>query len=58
MSNIRVSLADIKPENILLDSHGNLKIADFGLATLFGYKGKYKHTSTICGSPPYVAPEV
>lgn len=53
-----VAHRDIKPENILLDSHGNLKIADFGLATLFGYQGKYKLNSTVCGSPPYVAPEV
>ena len=49
---------DIKPENILLSADGNLKIADFGLATLFEYKGFRKLCQTSCGSPPYTAPEV
>ncbi|KAL9625475.1 MAG: hypothetical protein Q9160_000538 [Pyrenula sp. 1 TL-2023] len=49
---------DIKPENILLSSDGDLKIADFGLATLFEYQGKRKNNTTMCGSPPYIAPEV
>ncbi|GMF79561.1 unnamed protein product [Aspergillus oryzae] len=49
---------DIKPENMLLTADGNLKIADFGLATLFEYKGVTKLSTTFCGSPPYIAPEV
>lgn len=49
---------DIKPENILLSSEGNLKIADFGLATLFNYNGQRKTCKSSCGSPPYTAPEV
>ncbi|KAL6713878.1 Chk1 protein kinase [Lecanora helva] len=49
---------DIKPENILLSAEGDLKIADFGLATLFEYKGAKKLCKTSCGSPPYTAPEV
>jgi serine/threonine-protein kinase Chk1 len=49
---------DLKPENILLSDSGNLKIADFGLATLFEYQGQTKLSSTMCGSPPYIAPEV
>ena len=49
---------DIKPENILLSSEGNLKIADFGLATLFDYNGQRKTCKSSCGSPPYTAPEV
>lgn len=53
-----VSHRDIKPENMLLSADGNLKIADFGLATLFEYKGVTKLSTTLCGSPPYIAPEV
>jgi serine/threonine-protein kinase CHEK1 len=49
---------DLKPENILLDLDGNLKLADFGMSTLFEYNGKRKTAVTLCGSPPYVAPEV
>lgn len=52
-----VAHRDLKPENILVKD-GDLKIADFGLATLFEYNGQKKLSSTLCGSPPYIAPEV
>lgn len=55
-----VAHRDIKPENIFLDADGNLKIGDFGLATLFRKptSGTRRQCATVCGSPPYVAPEV
>lgn len=49
---------DLKPENILLSASGDLKVADFGMATLFYHEGKKKLNTTMCGSPPYIAPEV
>ncbi|KIX07833.1 uncharacterized protein Z518_02487 [Rhinocladiella mackenziei CBS 650.93] len=53
-----VAHRDIKPENVLLSADGDLKVADFGMATLFEYHGRRKMATTLCGSPPYVAPEV
>ncbi|KAF7534852.1 hypothetical protein G7054_g5870 [Neopestalotiopsis clavispora] len=53
-----VAHRDLKPENILMSENGNLKLADFGMATMFEYKGQRKKSSTMCGSPPYIAPEV
>ena len=53
-----VAHRDIKPENVLLSADGDLKLADFGMSTLFEYGGKRKNAVTLCGSPPYVAPEV
>ncbi|KAI0391477.1 putative serine/threonine protein kinase [Xylariaceae sp. FL0594] len=53
-----VAHRDLKPENILMSESGNLKIADFGMATMFEYKGQRKLSGSMCGSPPYIAPEV
>ncbi|KAK6945113.1 Protein kinase domain, partial [Dillenia turbinata] len=47
---------DLKPENLLLDSHGNLKVSDFGLSALAQDGVGLLHTT--CGTPNYVAPEV
>uniref|UniRef100_A0A3Q0R2I7 Serine/threonine-protein kinase CHK1 n=1 Tax=Amphilophus citrinellus TaxID=61819 RepID=A0A3Q0R2I7_AMPCI len=49
---------DIKPENILLDDKDNLKLTDFGLATMFRFKGRERLLNRMCGTLPYVAPEL
>jgi serine/threonine-protein kinase Chk1 len=49
---------DIKPENVLLSDEGDLKLADFGLAALFRKGDQVRLCNTVCGSPPYIAPEI
>jgi len=46
---------DLKPDNILLDSDMNVKIADFGLS---GMLKPGSLLQTFCGSAPYCSPEI
>uniref|UniRef100_A0A672PMU1 Serine/threonine-protein kinase BRSK2-like n=1 Tax=Sinocyclocheilus grahami TaxID=75366 RepID=A0A672PMU1_SINGR len=46
---------DLKPENLLLDERNNIRIADFGMASL---QVGDRLLETSCGSPHYACPEV
>jgi protein kinase A/protein kinase X len=45
---------DLKPENLIIDRFGNVKLTDFGFAKIV----REDRTYTLCGTPEYLAPEI
>ena len=56
LHNMDIVYRDLKPENILLDAKGHIILTDFGLCKEDVKVGET--TTTFCGTPEYLAPEV
>ena len=57
MHSAGVIYRDLKPENVLMDSDGHLKVTDFGLSKQ-GVTQTGEKTFSFCGTPEYLAPEI
>lgn len=54
LHSLNVVYRDLKPENLVVDHRGYLKLIDFGLSKVLG-EGR---TWTLCGTPHFMAPEI
>lgn len=48
---------DLKPENVLLDARGHVRLTDFGLSKE-GITNSSSGANSFCGTPEYLAPEI
>eukprot|EP00924_Labyrinthula_sp_SR-Ha-C_P003562 maker-scaffold_53-snap-gene-1.1-mRNA-1 protein AED:0.07 eAED:0.07 QI:0/1/0.5/1/1/1/2/172/868 len=53
LHNLSIVYRDLKPENLMIDAEGYIKVVDFGFA-----KRVRQKTYTLCGTPEYLAPEL
>jgi protein kinase A len=53
LNSMDIVYRDIKPENLLLDAEGYVKVVDFGFAKVID-----KRSYSFCGTPEYMPPEI
>ena len=52
-----IAYRDVKPDNMLIDNRGHLKLADFGTCMRMDRDGMVR-SDTAVGTPDYISPEV
>lgn len=52
-----LSFSDIKPDNVLLDANGHIRLADFGSCLKLNEDGTVQSNVAV-GTPDYISPEI
>ncbi|MEI6971256.1 MAG: serine/threonine-protein kinase, partial [bacterium] len=53
----RMIHCDIKPDNIMIDADGTIKVADLGLSKTIGTPGQIAESDEVVGTPNFMSPE-